>query len=157
LGWVKAAAAKASLAAALAVFVLTQPVRANDMVVFEEACGACHKNEGAGIAEFAPPLAAADWAKHDRPNLRDYVPLVLLNGLSGEIVAAGKTYSDEMRTQRQRSDEEIAALADYVMAVLNTAPTGFALYTPAEIKALRANKTDHKVLLAMRASLIGRP
>ena len=46
------------------------------------------------------------------------------------------------------------ALANYVLATLNTAPADFKPFTAADVAALRATKTDHKTLLAMRARLV---
>jgi mono/diheme cytochrome c family protein len=117
--------------------------------LFGAKCGACHKKDGTGIPGLAPPLAAASWAGTDKA--REYVPLVVLNGLSGKLEAAGKTYAGIMPQQKQLKDAEIAEIANYVLATLNQ-NAGPPL-AEADITTKRAEKVDHKALLALRAEL----
>ncbi|BCH30140.1 hypothetical protein MesoLjLc_20700 [Mesorhizobium sp. L-8-10] len=124
------------------------------MALFGKVCAACHKKDGTGIAGLAPALAKAEWAAKGEPDARRYLPLVVLNGLAGKIVAGGKTFVSAMPPQKQRSDDEIAMLATYVMATLNPPPTGWKDYTADEIATLRAEKIDHKGLLALREKLL---
>jgi mono/diheme cytochrome c family protein len=133
---------------------LAAAARADGKALFEQACGACHKKDGTGIPGLAPPLAHADWAGSAKPERRDYVPLVVLNGLSGKLTAGGKPYAGVMPPQKQRSDDDIAMIAAYVLGTLNPAPAGFAAPSAADVAALRATKLDHKALLAMRAALL---
>ena len=98
---------------------------------------------------LAPPLANADWASHDKA--RDYVPLVVLNGLSGKIVAAGKTYVSIMPPQKALKDAEIAEISNYVFATLNKGRAG--RWPRRTLRPKRAEKADHKSLLAMRAEM----
>ncbi len=148
------AAARTGLAA-LALLASTQFTAAADgKALFETACGACHKKDGMGIAGLAPPLANAEWAKSGDPAMRTYLPLVVLNGMSGKIVAGGKTFVSAMPPQKQHSDEELAAMAAYVMGTLNPPPAGWADYTADEIAALRAGKADRKALLELRGKLV---
>ena len=51
--------------------------------------------------------------------MRTYLPLVTLNGISGKIVAGGKTFMSAMPPQKQHSDDELAAIAAYVVGTLN--------------------------------------
>ncbi len=78
----------------------------------------------------------------------------MLNGLAGKIVAGGKTFMSAMPPQKQHSDEEIAALATYVMGTLNPPPADWKEYTADEIATLRTEKIDHQGLLALRAKLL---
>ena len=103
---------------------------------------------------LAPPLAKAEWVAHDHAEARDYLPLVILNGLAGPIVAGGKTFMSAMPPQKQHSDEEIAALATYVFTTLNSNSDGWKDYTSAQISALRERKVTHKDLLTLRAKLM---
>ncbi|MET0575378.1 MAG: cytochrome c [Mesorhizobium sp.] len=146
------AAAKAAGLALLASAPLANA--ADGKVAFESACGACHKKDGTGVAGLAPPLANADWAKSADPAMRTYLPLVVLNGISGKIVAGGKTFMSAMPPQKQRSDEELAAIAAYVVGTLNPPPAGWTDYTTAEMAALRAEKADRKALLELRGKLV---
>ncbi|MDQ6434412.1 cytochrome c [Mesorhizobium sp. LHD-90] len=145
--------ARLALAAAFAALAATSGA-ADDAVLFAKHCGACHGKAGVGVPGLAPPLAMAEWAKAGKPDSRDYVPAVVLNGLSGKLTAAGRTYRSVMPPQKQRSDEDIATLANYVLAALNAAPADFKPLTAADVATLRATKTDHKTLLAMRARLV---
>lgn len=132
--------------------LMTGPALADDAALFAKDCGACHGKAGVGIPGMAPPLVKADWAKS--ADGRNYVPGVVLNGLSGKLTVAGRTYQSVMPPQKQRSDDEIAAVANYVLATLNSAPADFKPLAGADIKALRVTKTDHKALLELRAKLV---
>ena len=102
-----------------------------------------------GVPGLAPPLAGAAWVGADKA--RDYVPSVVLNGLSGKLVSAGKTYVSAMPPQKQLKDGEIAEVANYVLTTLNKGQ-GAAL-SEADIAAKRSEKIDHKALLALRAEM----
>ena len=118
-----------------------------------DACGACHMKDGAGVAGLAPPLANAEWAAGTAGEARDYLPLVILNGLAGKLVAGGKTFVSAMPAQKQHADEDIAAIANYI-GTLNAAPDNGKNYTADEIAVLRARQIDHQGLLALRARLM---
>jgi mono/diheme cytochrome c family protein len=148
------AAARTGLAALAFVASAQLTAAADGKALFETACGACHKKDGMGIAGLAPPLANAEWAKSGDSKMRTYLPLVVLNGLSGKIVAGGKTFVSAMPPQKQHSDEELAAMAAYVMGTLNQPSAGWADYTADEIAALRAGKADRKALLELRGKLV---
>lgn len=145
--------AKAEFFVAVATLVAF-PAKADDAALFAKNCGACHGKAGAGIPGMAPPLAGADWAKAGKMESRDYVPSVVLNGLSGRLVAGGRIYESVMPPQKQRSDDEIALLANYVLSTLNAAPAAFKPLTPGDIQAQRAKKLNHSTLLGLRASLV---
>jgi len=138
-------------AAASAAILLIAPAAASadGKVLFEGKCGACHKKDGTGVPGLAPPLAGAAWGGADKA--RDYVPLVVLNGLSGKIVAGGKPYMSVMPPQKQLKDSEIAEIASYVLSTLNQ-NAGAPLAEP-DVAAKRAEKTNHKALLALRAGM----
>ncbi|HWK65549.1 MAG TPA: cytochrome c [Rhizobiaceae bacterium] len=142
------------IAACVATATLTAHAFADDATLFARNCGACHGKAGLGIPGMAPPLAGADWAKAGKPESRNYVPEVVLNGLSGKLAAGGRIYQGVMPPQKQRSDDEIAVLVNFVLATLNGAPSGFKPLTAAEIESLRATTVDHKTLLGTRAQLV---
>ena len=102
-----------------------------------------------GVAGLAPPLANADWASAD-PAMRTYLPLVTLNGMSGKIVAGGKTFMSAMPPQKQHSDDELAAIAAYVVGMpirrRQAGPTIRRRAEKIDRKALRAEKVDRKAL-----------
>jgi mono/diheme cytochrome c family protein len=123
---------------------------ADGQALFEGKCAACHKKDGMGVPGLAPPLAGAPWATADKA--RDYLPLVVLNGLSGKLVSAGKTYVSAMPPQKQLKDAEIADVANYVLATLNKGQ-GAAL-NEGDVTAKRGEKIDHKALLALRTEMV---
>ncbi len=145
--------ARAAVAALVLALSAPSSAAADGKVLFESACGACHRKDGAGVAGLAPPLANAEWAASTKDEASDYLPLVILNGLAGKLVAGGKTYMSAMPPQKQQSDEDIAAIANY-LGTLNATPGNGKNYTTDDIAALRARKIDHKGLLALRARLL---
>ncbi|NHK38044.1 c-type cytochrome [Thermus thermophilus] len=72
-------------------------------------CASCHGPEGRGQANLFPPL-------RENPTLRDprYPVLVLLYGLEGPIAVGDQTYQGIMPSFGHLSDEEIAALVNYL-------------------------------------------
>lgn len=98
--------------------------------VYAGSCAVCHGAEGQGAADSFPPLAghAAALAAADR----DYLPLVVLFGLAGEIDVEGETYNGVMPPWGQLSNHEIAA-------VLNSIITGWG---PLETKEFTSYKAD---------------
>jgi mono/diheme cytochrome c family protein len=146
-------AAKIAVAALTFAISAALSAAADGKVLFESACGACHGKDGAGVAGLAPPLANAEWAASTKGEARNYLPLVILNGLAGKLVARGKIFMTAMPAQKQHSDKDIAAVANYV-GTLNAAPDNWKNYTTDEIAALRGRKIDHQGLLALRAKLM---
>lgn len=106
--------------------------------VYASNCQGCHQSEGAGIAGAFPPLAqhAADLAAADR----DYLTLVLLYGLNGEIVVEEASYNGVMPAWPQLSDADIAALLNTITIdwdAEGVLPDDFAPYGADEIAAAR--------------------
>ncbi len=88
--------------------------------VFGRICSACHGSTGAGLSGTFPPLAG-------NPNVQDaaYVEGVIRNGRQGELVVAGVTYNGQMPAfGDQLSDDEIAAVIDYVQNRLGVSSSG---------------------------------
>ncbi|RIH84231.1 Cytochrome c-552 [Calidithermus terrae] len=79
--------------------------------VYQANCAGCHQANGAGLPGAFPPLA-------NNPNLSDakYVTEVVIKGLQGKTIeVGGQTYTGAMPGFAQLSDEEVAAVATYVM------------------------------------------
>jgi len=76
-------------------------------------CASCHGPAGAGIPGVFPPMAghAAELAAQDRP----YLIASLLYGLQGPIVVDGVNYSGVMPAWSQLTDEELAAVLNYIV------------------------------------------
>lgn len=120
--------------------------------MYKENCAACHQPGGMGSTGLAPPLVSrhiAAAAKND-PH---YLPLVILNGLSGRLTLDdGSTINSLMPPSGlYLSDEELAALVDYVFATLNGAKVAVAAKSIAD---LRTKPHGAKELRALRESLL---
>lgn len=99
--------------------------------VYNTLCGACHGPDGKGLNGL-PPLVGSDWP---RGNPARSIKIVL-NGLTGPVEVAGKTYAIDMPPQGAvLSDEKIAAVLTYVR---KTFANGAGPVSVDEVKAVRA-------------------
>lgn len=122
--------------------------------VFTTNCASCHQANGQGIAGAFPPLAghAPELFRADR----SYPVKVLLHGLQGEIRVAGTVYNGQMPAWNSLSDEQLAAVANYVMnAWGNDAamPADAAPYTPDDFAAARGEAMTPDEVHALRGTL----
>ncbi|MEJ1158328.1 c-type cytochrome [Prosthecomicrobium sp. N25] len=109
---------------------------ADGKALYAEICQACHQEGGKGALGVAPPVASR-LVKAAARQAKDYVPLVLLNGLNGAIEIEGQTFQSVMPAQAHLSDADLAAVATYVYGVLN---------------GERGAKVDAKAVAALRAT-----
>lgn len=74
-------------------------------------CVGCHGGDGAGSA-LIPPLAGSEWVTGDTEVLSQ----IILNGLKGEIIVAGKPYNNNMPSMREGlgGAKELAFLMTYL-------------------------------------------
>jgi mono/diheme cytochrome c family protein len=108
--------------------------------IYAANCAACHQAGGTGVADAFPPLAG-----HIRDLLkpadgRTYLGRVLLFGLEGKISVNGGNYDGAMPAWQALSDDDIAAVLDYISSAWDSdtsRPAGFTPFTADEIKALR--------------------
>lgn len=78
--------------------------------IYSTLCGACHGPDGKGLNGL-PPLVGSEWPKGSPARSIK----IVLNGLSGPVEVAGKTYNIDMPPQGAvLSDEKIAAVLTYV-------------------------------------------
>lgn len=83
--------------------------------VFSSRCASCHQANGQGVPGVFPPLAGAEYVLESPEVLVN----IILHGLTGEIVVAGKTYNGVMPPWgEQLDDEEVAAVATYIRTEL---------------------------------------
>ena len=88
--------------------------------LFNDNCSGCHQLGGVGSPGLAPPLVDEELWGTLRGKAASYVAGVLMGGLSGTIVADGNTYTGlAMPSQAWMSDEDMSAVADYVLNDLN--------------------------------------
>lgn len=137
--------------AALALTPLSASA-ADGAAIFNTECAACHQERGIGAPGLAPPLNSPIIVNAAKKNAA-YVPLVILNGLSGKLpLADGTEISNIMPPFSFRlNDEEIAAVAQYVYGDLNGATFPV---KPEDIARQRAEKPTAKDLRAMREAFM---
>ena len=99
--------------------------------VYNTLCVACHGPDGKGLNGL-PPLVGSEWPR----GAAERSIKIVLNGLTGPVEVAGKTYAIDMPPQGAvLSDEKIAAVLTYVR---KTFANGAGAVTPAQVKSVRA-------------------
>ncbi len=78
-------------------------------------CSGCHGSTGNGDGNQFPPLAGSDWVTGSTERLAQ----IILNGLSGPIDVAGKTYNGNMPAQAPLTAAELAAVMTFVRNEFN--------------------------------------
>jgi len=78
--------------------------------IYQKHCLACHQTNGSGVPGLYPPLQQTETVNGDNTKLID----VVLNGLQGAITVKGETYNNVMPGNQHLTDEEIAAVINYV-------------------------------------------
>ena len=121
---------------------------------YQQRCISCHQVTGEGIPGAFPPLkghAAEVYAVDGGPA---YLINVLLFGLDGAIEVNGLPYSGvPMPDWKQYSDDEIAAVANHIVAGFDGAPSGFVPVTASDVAAERANAYTNKQVYELRTAL----
>lgn len=121
---------------------------ADGETLFNGSCALCHQAGGIGSPGFAPPLV--DKVLWDSLGARapDYLAAIMLSGFSGTIEAAGLKYSGlVMPPQDQLTDEQLAAIGNYVLSKLNDSREELVASTVAK---LRSAPPSHARLREMR-------
>ncbi len=114
-------------------------------------CAMCHQSSGDGVPGQFPPLKGRIDKIAASPEGKTYVTHVLLNGLAGNLKAAGSSYMGYMPSMASMSDEEIAALLTYVSSLSGAASTP--TFTADDIKKERATPLQPGVVLEEREKL----
>ncbi|HET7774851.1 MAG TPA: c-type cytochrome [Azospira sp.] len=87
--------------------------------LFAEHCVPCHQEGGSGASGVAPRLAGTLAARLKHPQGRESLASTLVSGMIGAIKVDGETFTGLMPSFAARSDEELAALAAYLVQELN--------------------------------------
>ncbi len=99
--------------------------------IYNTLCGACHGPDGKGLNGL-PPLVGSEWPKGAPARSIK----IVLNGLSGPVEVAGKSYAIDMPPQGAvLSDEKIAAVLTYVR---KSFANGAGPVSVDEVKSVRA-------------------
>lgn len=124
--------------------------------VYQAQCSGCHQANGQGIPGAFPPLA------NHVPDIlaaeggREYLVLVTLYGLQGEIFVEGQGYDGVMPAFEQLSDEDVAAVLNSIAHQWDNEaglPEGFEPYSPDFISDLREERLTPAEVLEQRRGL----
>jgi len=122
--------------------------------VYASNCVACHQANGQGLAGVFPPLSGHAADLYAAEGGREYLVNVLLYGLMGAIQVEGGAYSGVMPAWSQLTDEQIAAVLNYVLASWDNAGEVEDLpYAAADVAALRGQGLTPDQVLGLRAQL----
>lgn len=128
-----------------------QPVR-DGAALYAQHCAACHQADGSGTVGLAPALKGAHWAALG--GQRDYLPTVLLKGLSGRIKVGGQTFVGSMPTFAAQLDDDTLALIATHLATLQGAADR-ATYTAADFAPIRQGRGDPAQTRQRRQQILG--
>lgn len=126
---------------------------ADGLRVFDDTCIACHGADGEGKPEKFPPFAG----NHDLFLSPDFPAMVALNGIEGQIEVDGQAFDNVMPPFDFLSDEEIAAVVNYIRSAWNNdtiRPADFPEVTADEVAALRAKPMTAEEVHGVRQSLL---
>jgi mono/diheme cytochrome c family protein len=148
-------ATTALLVATLPAFAQTGAGSADaGLRIYATNCAACHQAGGTGMADAFPPLAGHFPDLLKPADGRTYVGKVLLFGLEGQISVNGGNYAGTMPDWQALSDNDIAAVLNYVSNAWDNGkslPAGFKPFTADEIKALRTPPLTSAAVYALRS------
>ena len=126
--------------------------------IYATNCAACHQAGGTGMADAFPPLVGHVPDLLKPADGRSYVGKVLLFGLEGNISVNGGNYAGTMPSWQALSDNDIAAVLNYVSNAWDNGkslPAGFKPFTADEIKALRTPELTSAAVYALRSTTAG--
>jgi mono/diheme cytochrome c family protein len=107
------------------------PDLARGKAVYENICGLCHGNDGAGKPAQAPPFVGSEWAIGS-PNRMIRIPLA---GLAGPIQVAGQPWNLAMPAMGAAlPDDDLAAVLTYIRQSWGNKASAV---TPEQVKAVR--------------------
>jgi mono/diheme cytochrome c family protein len=121
--------------------------------IYTANCAACHQTGGTGAAGAFPPLAGHFPDLLKPVDGRTYVGKLLLFGLEGKISVNGGDYAGAMPAWQALSDDDIAAVLNYVSSAWDNGkslPAGFKPFTADEIKPLRTPQLSAAAVYALR-------
>lgn len=142
---------RAALVAGVAGLALAGQATAQDLdgeELFEDNCAACHNSGGIGTPGLAPPLDRPDFWAALGESAPTYISGVMTKGFLATITVRGERYVGmPMTPVEDASDEELAAIANWVLATLGELD---ATVTAGDVGAMRESDMDHAGLKALR-------
>ena len=125
--------------------------------IYAEHCAACHQMGGVGTPGLAPPLLNTLGPQLSSPKAVQYFCRVVVAGMVGRITVQGEPYNGAMPAFASLSDDDLAAVLDYVVNDLNSSVKPPALVSPtsADISKARAAAPKPNDVWRLRQQLIG--
>jgi mono/diheme cytochrome c family protein len=118
--------------------------------VYDTNCAFCHQAGGVGVPGQFPRLAGRVGAIASNPEGKAFLSKVLLNGMSGRIMADGEPVLGIMPSFDSLSDDDISAVLTYLSGMDHKPVT----FTAREIGEVRAQpKLPPSEIMAQRAAL----
>ncbi len=111
--------------------------RALGQTVYAANCQSCHQPTGAGLPGIFPPLAGHAGEVAMAEGGREHLLLTLAFGMQGPITVNGADYNGFMPGWAALSDTDVAAVLNHLVAGLDDAPSGFEVFTSAEVGSVR--------------------
>ena len=106
-----------------------------------KTCVECHQADGKGVENTFPPLLDSAWIQQKDPAT---MLRIMLGGLMGPITVNEVEYNSAMPGHAHSSDEEIAAVANYVRFAFGSVKEK--AITPDQVKKLRPLVEERKFL-----------
>lgn len=124
--------------------------------VYMSRCASCHQADGQGVPGAFPPL---DENVKELYSLggRTYLAGVVLFGMSGPIEVNGDVYDGTMPSWSVLSDEEVAAVLNFVLTSLtgvSEIDEGFEPYEADEVASVRERELSSDSVHGMRTGLM---
>jgi mono/diheme cytochrome c family protein len=119
---------------AFTIFLFAQtssPSAENGKKLYEKNCLTCHQADGSGVPKMNPPLIKTSYVTGDKKKLIQWV----LRGSTQNIPIDGKTYSNNMPSQANLKDEDIADILTYVRSSFGNKASAV---TATDVKNVRA-------------------
>jgi mono/diheme cytochrome c family protein len=110
--------------------------------VFADRCAVCHGPQAAGIPGSFPSLHEQVVAFAKIPQGRDYLVMVVTNGLMGNLKLSGVNYNGVMPAQSGLSEAEVAAVLSYLASDRGKNESGAVALSPTEVSEARARHPD---------------
>jgi len=124
--------------------------------VFTLNCVSCHQATGAGLPGAFPPLSGGHAAELANAGGRGYMIRSLIYGLQGAIEVQGMTYMSAMPAWPQLTDEDVAAVLNYIVEAWDNGEVldaSFEPFTIEEVTAARGEGLAPTDVLNLRPAL----
>ena len=79
-------------------------------LLYETHCESCHMKDGTGLGANIPPLAASDYLKQRQAD----IACIIKNGLEGDIIVNGVSYSEKMPATPQLTTFQMANIINFI-------------------------------------------